>query len=183
MVHSQHRIRLNHEDEPLRGSCRDEPLEHSPKHSQCPEWAWDCGLFVVQLLSSVRLFATPWNAASQAPLSFTVSQSLFIFTSISFVMLSHHLIPCHPLLLLTSFFPSIRVFSKESALPIRWPKYWHFSFSTSCSNEYSGLISFRMDCFDLAVQGTLKSLLQHHNLKAFLQHSALFMVQLLADIY
>ena len=113
-----------------------------------------------------------------------VSQSLFIFTSIAFVMISHHLILCHPLLLLTSIFPSIRVFSKESALPIRWPKFWSFSFSISCSNEYSGLISFGMDWFGLlVVQGTLKSLLQHHNLKACLRRSAFLMVQLVAGIY
>ena len=113
-----------------------------------------------------------------------VSQSLFIFKSIAFVMISHHLILCHPLLLLTSIFPSIRVFSKESALPIRWPKFWSFSFSISCSNEYSGLISFGMDWFGLlVVQGTLKSLLQHHNLKACLRRSAFLMVQLVAGIY
>ena len=102
--------------------------------------------------------ATPWIAAYQAPLSFTISWSLLKLMSIELVMLSNHLIFCHPLLLLTSIFPSIRVFSKESALHIRWPKYWSFSFSTSPYKEYSGLISFRIDCFDvLAVQGIFKS--------------------------
>ena len=102
--------------------------------------------------------ATPWIASYQAPLSFTISWSLLKLMSIELVMLSNHLIFCHPLLLLTSIFPSIRVFSKESALHIRWPKYWSFSFSTSPYKEYSGLISFRIDCFDvLAVQGIFKS--------------------------
>ena len=118
----------------------------------------------VQLLSRVRLFATPWTAAS---LSITNSQSLPKLMSIELVMPSNHLILCHPLLLLPSIFPSIRVFSNESALRIRWPKYLSFSLSISPSNEYSGLISFRMDWFDLlAVQVTLKSLLLHHSLKA-----------------
>ena len=123
---------------------------------------------------------TPWTAACQASLSITNSQSLLKLMSIKSVMPSNHLILCHPLLLLPSIFPSIRGFSNESALCIRWPKYWGFSFSISPSNEYSGLISFRMDWFDLlAVQGTLKSLLQHHSAKAsILQHSAFFMVQL-----
>ena len=121
----------------------------------------------VQSLSRVRLFATPWAAAHQASLSITNSQSSFKLMSIELVMLSNHLIFCHPLLLLPSIFPSIRVLSNESALCIRWPKYWNFSFSISPSNEYSGLISFRMDWFDpLAVPGTLKSLLQHHSSKA-----------------
>ena len=120
----------------------------------------------------------PWTAAQQASLSFTLSQSLLRFMSIESVMPSNHLIFCCPLLLLPSIFPSIRVFSSESALHIRWPKYWSFNFTTSPSNEYSGLISFRIDWFDLlAVQGMLKSLLQHHSLKAsVLQHSASFMV-------
>ena len=109
----------------------------------------------------------PWTATHQAFLSFTISRSLRRFMSIKLVMPSNHLILCCPLLLLPSVFPSIRVFSNESAFCIRWPKYWSFSFSNSPSNEYSGLISFRIDWFDLlAVQGTLKSLLQHHNLKA-----------------
>ena len=108
----------------------------------------------VQSLSWVRLFATPWTTACQASLSFTISQSWLKLISIELVMLSNHLILCHSLLLLSSTFPSIRVFSNESALHIRWPKYWSFSFSISLSNEYSGLISFRIDWFDLlAVQG------------------------------
>ena len=121
----------------------------------------------VQSLGCVQLFATPWTAARQAFLSITNSQSLLKLMSIELVMTSNHLILCHPLLLQPSIFPSIRVFSNESVLHIRWPKYWSFSFSISPSNEYSGLISFRMDWLDLlAVQGTLKSLLQHHSSKA-----------------
>jgi len=120
----------------------------------------------VQLLSCVQLFATPWTAACQASLSITNTQSLLKLMSIASVMPSNNLILCLPLLLLHSILPSIRVFSSESVLCIRWPKYWSFSFSISPSNEYSGLISFRMDWLDLlAVQGTLKSLLQHHSLK------------------
>ena len=120
---------------------------------------------------------TPWTIACQASLSFVISQSLLKFMSIEFVMLSIYLILCCPLLLLPSVLPSMRVFSNESALCIRWPKYW--SFSISPSNEYSGLISFSIDWFDLlSVQGTLKSLLQHHNSKALIfQCSAFFMVQ------
>ena len=124
---------------------------------------------------------TPWTAARQASLAFTVSRSLLRLTSIESMLPSHHLILCHPLLLLSSVFPGIRVFSNESALHIRWPKYWSFSLSVSPSDEYSGLIpSFRMDCFDLfAVQGTFKHLPQHHTLKASIYlHSAFFMVQL-----
>ena len=134
----------------------------------------------VQSLSHVQLFVTPWTAAHQASLSFTVSQSLLKLMSIESVMPYNHLILCYPLLLLPSIFPSIRVFPNESAACIIWPNDWSFSFSISPSNEYSGLISFRMDCFDLlAVQGTLKSLLQHHISKAsILRHSAFFMVQL-----
>ena len=121
----------------------------------------------VQSLSHVRLFATPWTSACQAFLSFTNSWSLLKPMSIASVMPFNHLILCHPLLLPPSIFASIRVFSKESVLRIRWPKYWSFSFSISPSNEYSGLISFRIHWFDLlAVQGTLKSLLQHHSSKA-----------------
>ena len=120
----------------------------------------------VQLLSRVRLFATPWTAAHQASLSITNSQSLLKLMSIETVMPSNHLILCHPLLHSPSIFPSIRVFSNESALRIRWPKYWSFRFNISPSNEYSGLISFRMYRLDLlAVQGTLKNLLQHHSSK------------------
>ena len=134
----------------------------------------------VQLLSHVQLFATPWTAAHQASLSITNSWSLLKLMSTELVMPSNHLILCHPLFLLPSNFPSIRVFSNESALCIRWPKYWNFSLSISPSNEYSGSISFRIDWFGiLAVQGTPKSLLQHHSSKAsVLQHSAFFIVQL-----
>jgi len=134
----------------------------------------------VQLLSHVQLFAMLWTAACQASLSITNSQSLLKFMFIESVMPSNHFILCHPLLLPPSIFPSIRVFSSESVLCIRWPKYWSFSFSISPSNEYSGLISFRMDWLDLlAVQGALKSLLQHHSSKAsILQCSAFFIIQL-----
>ena len=122
----------------------------------------------------------PWTAACQASLSFTISWSLLKLMSIESVMLSNDLILCHPLLLLPLIFPSMRVFSNELVLHIRWPKYWSLSFSISPSNEYSGLISFRIDWFDLlAVQGTDKSLLQLHNLKAsILRCSAFFMAQL-----
>ena len=121
----------------------------------------------VQSLSRVRLFATPWIAARQASLSITNSRSSFRLTSIKSVMPSSHLILCHPLLLLPPIPPNIRVFSNESTLLIRWPKYWSFSFSISPSNEHPGLISFRMDWLDLlAVQGTLKRLLQNHSSKA-----------------
>ena len=134
----------------------------------------------VQSLSRVRLFATPWTAAHQAYLSIINSRSPPKPTSIESVMPSKHLILCCPLLLLSSIFPSIRVFSNESALHIRWPKYWSFSFNISASNEHPGLICFRMDWLDfLAVQGTLKSLLQHHTSKAsILRRSAFFKVQL-----
>ena len=132
----------------------------------------------VQSRSHVWLFATPWTAAFQASLSITNSQSLLKLMSIESVMPSSHLILYYPLLLLPSIFPRIRLFSNESVLPIRWPKYWSFSFSISPSNEW--LISFRMDWLDLlAVQGTLKSPFQHHSSKASaFQHSAFFMVQL-----
>jgi len=135
---------------------------------------------LVQLLSHVWLFATQWTAACQVSLSITNSWSLPKLMSIESVMPSNHLILCHPLLLLPSIFPSIRVFSNESALHIRWPKYWSFSFNISPSNEHPGQISFRMDYLGLlAVQGTLKSLLQHHSSKAsILLHSAFFIVQL-----
>ena len=134
----------------------------------------------VQSLSRVQLFVTPWTAAHQASLSITSSWSLLKLMSIESVMPSSHLILCRPLLLLPSIFPSIRVFSNESALHIRWPKDWHFSYNISSPSEYSGLISFRMDWLDLlAVQGTLKSLLQHHSSKAsILRHSTFFIVQL-----
>ena len=124
---------------------------------------------------------TPWTAICQASLSTTNSRSLLELMSVELVMPSNHLIPCRPLILLPSIFPSIRVFSHESVLHIKWPKVLEFHFSLSPSNEYSGLISLRMDCLDLlAVQGTLKSLLQHHSSKAsILWHSAFFIVQLL----
>ena len=135
---------------------------------------------VLQSLSRLRLFSTPWTAAGQAPLSFAISGSLLKLMSTELVMPSNHLILCRPLLLPPSMFPSIKVFSNKSALRIRWPQYWSFSFSISPSNKYSGLISFRMDWLDLlTVQGTLKSLLQHHTSKAStLWCSAFFMVQL-----
>ena len=125
-------------------------------------------------------FANPWTVVHQAFLSFTISWSLHKFMSIESVMLSNYLILCHPLLLLPSISPSIRVFSNELALHLKWPKYWSFSFRISPSNEYSGLISYRIDWFDLlAVQGTLKSLFQHHSSKAsILRRSAFFTVQL-----
>ena len=134
---------------------------------------------VTQSLSRVWLFAIPWTEAHQASLSITNSQSL-LKLSIELVMPSNHLTLCHPLLLLPSIFPSIRVFSNESVLRIRWPKYCSFSFSMSLCNEYSGLIPFRIDWLDLlAVQGTLKSLFHHHSSKeSILRHSAFFIVQL-----
>ena len=134
----------------------------------------------VHLLSHVQLFGTPWTATCQASLSITNSQSLFKLMSIESVMPSSHLILCHPLLLPPSASPSIGVFFNESVLHITWPKYWSFSFSLSPSNVHPGLISFRMDWLDLlAVQGTLKSLLQHHSSKAsILQCSAFFIIQL-----
>ena len=147
-----------------------------------PHWRTLMGenvVVVVQFLTFVQLFVTPWTAACQASLSFTISQSLLKLMSGELVMSSNHLIFCHPLLLLPSIFPGIRVFSDGSALHIWWPKFWSFSFSISPSNEYSGLISFRIGGFDLpVVQGTLKSHLQHHNSKAsVLWCSAFFMVQ------
>ena len=141
----------------------------------CPTGFFSVLVVIVKLLSYVELFVTPWTAASQAFVSFTIFWSLLKLMSTELVMPSNHLILCHSLLLLPLVFPRIRIFSKESALHIRWPKYWSFSFSISSSNEYSELISIGIDRFDLlAVQGTLKSLLQHHSLK----HSAFFMVQL-----
>ena len=133
----------------------------------------------VQLLSHVWLFVTPWTATHQVSLSITNSWSLLKLMPIQSVLPSSHLIFCHPLLLRPSIFPSFRVFFNESVLHTRWPKYWSFSFNISPSSEYSGLISFRMDWLDLlAVQGTLKSLLQHHSSKAsILQCSAFFIVQ------
>ena len=133
---------------------------------------------VVQSLSLVQLSVTPWTAAHKASLSLTISQSLPKFMFIESGMASNHLILCHPLLHLPSIFPSIRVFSNDLALQIRWPKYWHFSFNISPSNEYSGLTSFKSDWFEfLDFRGTLRHLLQHHSLKAsFLQCSVFFTI-------
>ena len=132
------------------------------------------------MFSCVQFFVTSWTAALKASLSFTISQNLLKLMSIELVMPSNHLILCFPLLFLPLIFPSIRVFSNELVLHIRWPKYWSFSFSISPSNEYSGLISFTIDWFDvLAIQGTLKHFFQNHSSKAsILQHSAFFIVQL-----
>ena len=146
-----------------------------------PSWSFYSSrlrLSPVQSVSHVWLFATPWTAARQASLSFAISQSLLKLMSIESVRPTNHLVLCYPLLLLPSIFPSIRVFSNESVLHIRWPMYWSFSFNISPSNEYSGLISFRIDWLDLlVVQENLKSLLQYHSSKAsILQHSAFFMV-------
>ena len=138
----------------------------------------------VQSRSCVQLFVTPWTAACQASLSITNSRSFPKLMSIESVMPSNHFILCHPLLLLPSIFSSIMVFSNESVLHIRWPKYWSFSFDISPSNEYLGLISFRMDWLDvLAVQGTLKSLLQHHSSKSSILCSAFFIVQLSRSLH
>ena len=134
-------------------------------------------LFLLFSHSVVSDSAVPWTAACQASLSFTISWSLLKLMSIDSVMSSNHLLLCHPLFLLPSVFPSIRVFSNESALHIRWPKYWNFSFSISPSNEYTGLISFMMDLFHLlAVQGTVKSLLQNCNLKALILWCSAFLI-------
>ena len=139
---------------------------------------------VVQLPSHVQLSVTPWTAVCQASLFLTISQSLLKLLSIKLVMPSNHLIFCYPLFLPPSILPINRVFSNESVLQIRWPQYWSFNFSISLSNEYSGLLSFRMDWFDLAVQGTLKSLHQHHSSKAsVLQCSAFFYVSILTSIH
>ena len=132
-----------------------------------PDTPWQFQFSSVQSLSCVRLFVTAWTAAHQASLSIINSQSLLKLISIALVMPINHLILCYPLLLPPSIFPSIRVFSNVSVLHIRWPKHWSFSFSITPSNEYSGLISFRIDCLDLlAVQGTLKGLLQHPQFKS-----------------
>ena len=141
---------------------------------------YDLPVVAVESLSHVQLFVTPWTARCQTSLPFTIFQSLLEFMSIELVMPSNHLILCHLLLLLPSIFPCIRVFFNESVLHIRWPKYWSFNFSIISSKEIPGLISFRMDWLDLvAVQGTLKSLLQHHSSKAsILRCSAFFTVQL-----
>ena len=147
---------------------------------QASPWVRNSQFSSVQPLSYVQLFVTPWTAAHQASLSITNSPSLLKFMSTQSVMPSNHLILCRPLLLLPSVFPSIKVFSNESTLHMRWPKYWSFRLSISPSNAYSGLISFRMDWLDLlAVQGTLKSLLQHYSSKtSILQCSAFFIVKL-----
>ena len=138
----------------------------------------------VQSLSRVQLFATPWTAVHQASLSITNSWSLFKLLSIESVMLSNHLILCRPLLLPPSIIPSIRVFSVESVVHIRWPKYWSFSFSISPSNEYSGLIYSRMDWLDLlAIQGTLKSLLQDHSSKASILLCSAFFIYALSNSF
>ena len=140
-------------------------------------------IYSVQLLSYVWLFATLWTAACQASLSITNSRSLLKLMFIELVLPSNHLILCHPLLLPPSIFPSIRVFSNES-LHIRWPKYWNFSFNISPSKEYSGLISFRMNWLDLlAVQGTLKSLLQHHSSKTSIFWCSSFFIVQLSHLY
>ena len=153
----------------------------TPRYYTALLWKYELSFpIVVQLPSRVWLSVTPWIIARQASLSFTISHSLLKLMSIESVRPSNYLILCRPLLLLPSIFPSIRVFSNEPALCIRWPKYWSFSFNISPSNEHPGLISFRMDWLDLlAVQGTLKSLLQHHSSKAsILLCSAFFIVQL-----
>ena len=142
------------------------------------------GLFVVKSLRRVWHFATPWTAACQASLSFTISQRLLKLMSIESVMPPNHLILCRPLPLLPSIFPSFRVFSSESVLHIGWPKYWSFSFSISPSNDYSGLISFRMDWFDLlADQGTLESVPQHHSSKASVLQPSLWTVTSMHDCW
>ena len=142
-------------------------------------------IVVVQSLSRIQHFVTPCTAAGQASLSFTISPSFLKLMSIESMMPSNHLILCHPLFLLSSIFPSTRVFSNESALRIRWPKYWSFNFSISHSNEYSRFLSFKIDWFDLlAVQGTLESLLHHHSLKAsVLQCSAFFYSPTLTSVH
>ena len=153
----------------------DETLNKTPRLGLCPlTELWSQFSSVAQ---SCLIFVTPWTPTCQGSLSITNSQRLLKLMSIQLVMSSNHLILCHPLLLLPSIFPSLRVFSIESVLQIRWAKYWSFSFSISPSNEYSGLISFRMDWFDLfAVQGTLKSLLQHHSSKASILLCSAFLI-------
>jgi len=155
--------------------CFPQQMKKGTKNHRHNNWCFSS----VQLLSHVRLFATPWTAAHPTSLSITNSQSLLRLMSIESVMTPNHLMLCRPLLLPPSVFPSIRAFSNESVLCIRWPKYWSFSFNISHPNEYSGLISLRMYWLDLlAVQGTLKSLLQCHSSKAsIVQHSAFFIVK------
>ena len=162
---------------PLQYSCLGNPMDGGAWWARVHGVTW-IRHSSVQSLSHVRLFVTPWTTARQASLSITNSWSPPKLMSIESVIPSNHLILCHPLLFLSSTFPSIRVFSNESALCTRWPKYWSFSFKISPSSEHPGLICFRMDWLDLlAVQGTLKSLLQHHNSKAsILRRSAFFIV-------
>ena len=157
-------------------SCLTSLCFHFSCVTSCLNTLWFQWVSSVQSLSCVQLFAIPWTAAHQASLSITNSRSLLKLKAIESVMPSSHLILCHPLLRPPSIFPSIRVFSNESVLRVRWPKYWSFNFSISPSSEFSGLISFRIDWLALlAVQGNLKSLLQHHSSKAsILQHSAFF---------
>ena len=179
-VHVHNGIFLNQKEVGNNAGFRKESRDDHSKWSEGDkerQVSYDISL--VQLLSRVRQLVTPWTAAHQASLSITNSQSLLKLMSINPVMSYSHLILCCPLLLSPSIFP-IRVFSNESVLHTRWPKYWSFSISISPSNEYSGLISFRINWFDLlAVQGTLKSLLQHHSSKAsILQPSTFFIVQL-----
>ena len=170
---------------PQQNSSKQNSATHHKAHTPGSSWVYSTNVRVLQfssaeLLSHVQIFATTWAAACQASLSITSSKGLLKLMSIESVMLSNHLILYHPLLVLPSTFASIRVFSNESALCIRWPKYWSFSFNISPSNVHSGLISFRVDWLDLlAVQGTLKSILQHQSSKAsILQCSAFFIVQL-----
>ena len=169
---------IHHLGDLWQGTLPNAPLKNQPPHllneNTVPPFS------SVQSLSRVWLFEAPWTAACQASLSITSSQSLLKCISIESMMPSNHLILCHPLLLLPSIFPSINVFSNESVLCIRWPKYWSFSFNISPFNGHPGLICFRMDWLDLlTVQWTLKSLLQHHSSKAsILRHSAFFIVQL-----
>ena len=163
---------------------RGEETPRLPHPASCVSIGSLCLLAIVQSLSHVQLFVTPWTAARQASLSITNSQGLLKLMSIESVMPSNHLMLCRPLLLLPSIFPSVRVFSNESVLHIRWPNDWSFSFSINPSNEYSGLISFRIDWFDLlAVQGTLKSLLQHHTLKASILQCSAFFIDQLSHLY
>ena len=155
-----------------------------PKWTDKIKFSWSFAVVVVQSFSHIWLFSTPWTAARQPPLSITNSRCLLKLTSIESVMPSNHLILCHLLLLLPSIFPSMRVFPNESVLFIRWPKYWSFSFSISPSKEYSGLISFRIDWLDLlAVQGTLKSLLQHHSSRALILQCLVFLMAQLILIH
>ena len=156
------------------------PLLFTWNYYNIVNWLYPSTKFVVQSLSHVQLLVISWTAAHQASLSFTVSRSLLRLMSIDSVMPPIHLILCHPILLLPSVFPSIKVFPYESPLHVRWPNYWSFSISISPSKEHPGLICFRMDWLNiLAVQGTLKSILQHHSSKAsILQRSAFFIIQL-----